>query len=340
MTFDRAPSVVAPPALPTIHLAAQHSPGDLQALVAAGVWQRVRRGAYVEADYLEAQTESASQPGARHVRVRRRALAQVAAVITGHRERGTDVVLSHESAALLWGLPLWRSPERVHLVVRERRSGRAAPDVAGHRVSLGPEDLSSRGGVTVTSLERTVLDLACQRPTVEGLVVADAVLGRGVERARLEEMTHARAAARGVARAREVIALADGLAESPWESFTRLHAIAAGMPRPRLQVPIATRLGTYRADMGWDEWRGLIEFDGQVKYGELADGDPARVVFEEKRRQDAIEEAGWRFRRVTSRDFRDHRALHERMRSLAPAAGRRDMVPRPHLLLPGRSSRS
>lgn len=340
MPSDRATSAVAPPALPTIHLAAQHSPGDVRALVAAGVWQRVRRGAYVDAAYLEPPTEGASRPGARHLGARRRALAHVAAVIAGNRGRGADVVLSHESAALLWGLPLWRSPERVHLLVRERRSVRAAPDVAGHRVSLGPEHLSSRAGVTITSLERTVLDLACQRSTVEGLVVADAALARGVERARLDEMAHARAAARGVTRAREVIALADGLAESPWESFTRLHAIAAGMPRPRLQVPIATRLGTYRADMGWDEWRGLIEFDGQVKYGELADGDPARVVFEEKRRQDAIEEAGWRFRRVTSRDFRDHRALHERMRSLAPAAERRHMVPRPHLLLPGRSSRS
>lgn len=327
-------------AIPTIHLAAQHSPHDVRALVADGVWRRVRRGAYVDADFLEPLADPAGTVPSRHVLARRAALAQVAAVAADHRLRGADVVLSYESAALLWGLPLWRVPDRVHVVASERRSARAAADVAGHRMRLAPGEVTRRAGILVTSLERTVLDLASHRSAAEGLVVADAALRQGVSRAHLEELMTERAATRGIARAREVIALGDGLSESPWESFTRLHVIAAGMPPPQLQVPILTRLGTYRADMGWDEWRGLIEFDGLVKYTELADGDPARVVFEEKRRHDAIEESGWRIRRVTSQDFRDHHALHERIRSLVPAAARRWLVPRPHLLLATRTSRS
>ena len=335
----RRPARRADDLLPHVHLAGQHSPRALRELVAAGRWVRVRRGAYVDADYLTCADADAGAAAA-HAAARRAAIARVAAVVAlAAAEAGAgEVVLSHESAALVWGLPLWRLPERVHLVVRSRRSVRAAPDVVGHLMAVDAAQVRRRGGVLVTSLERTVLDLACHRTAADALVVADAALRRGVPREALTELARARGSGRGIARAREVLALGDGLAESPWESFTRLHAIAAGLPAPRLQLAVRTRLGDFRADMGWDEWRALVEFDGLVKYTALAHGDPGRVVFEEKRRHDAIREVGWQVLRLTSHDFRDVTALHGRLTGLAPAAVRRRLVPRPHLLL--RSARS
>lgn len=73
--------------------------------------------------------------------------------------------------------------------------------------------------------------------------------------------------------------------------------------------------------MGWPETRLGVEFDGRGKYGE--DGaSAARALFEEKRRQDAIEDEGWTVLRITWRDLtspaetttRIHRALHRALR--------------------------
>ena len=328
---SKVPRTTGTERLPEIVLAATVPLAVVRQMVSSGRWRRVRRGAYVDAHYLDA---GASSGGARTPSARREALARIAAVVADARRRGGDVVLSHESAALIWGLPLWRMPAKTHVISPHRRSVRAAGDVAGHVVSPGDRDVVQRGGVLVTGLERTTLDIACERPPADALVVADAALRRGASRDALESLVARRAGRRGVARAREILAMADGGAESPWESYTRLHIAAVGLPAPRLQVTIPTRLGEFRGDLGWDEWRALVEFDGLVKFTDLSRGDPGRVLFEEKRRQDAIQEAGWRVLRVTSADFRDREALHRRLLSLAPPATRAHLTPRPHLLPP------
>jgi len=272
-------------------------------------------------------------PG-RHATARRRALAHISGVVEAARARGGDTpVLSYESAALLWGLRLWRLPEQVHLVSGHNPSSRAAPDIVRHVLTLAAEDVTERAGVRVTTLERTVVDLARGRTVADGLVVADDGLRHGADPAVMAALVAAQPGRRGVRRARTVLDLADGRAESPWETFTRLHVLAAGLPPPELQIAVATRLGEFRADMGWREWRVLIEFDGLVKYTDLAAGDPGRVVFEEKRRHDALVEAGWRILRVTRDDFRDLLGLRRRLVALVPRGVRRSLTPQPHLLL-------
>ena len=111
-----------------------------------------------------------------------------------------------------------------------------------------------------------------------------------------------------------VVEVADGGAESPGESAVRFVLLRYGLPAPQTQVPVRTRLGAFRADMGWEAWRLLVEFDGLVKYRELAGGDPARVLYAEKRRQEAMEEEGWRVLRVTTPDLRDGAGIVERVR--------------------------
>jgi len=95
--------------------------------------------------------------------------------------------------------------------------------------------------------------------------------------------------------------------------------VSHGLPRPELQIRIHARRGWFRADLGWPEWKLLVEFDGFVKYSALAGGDPTRVVFEEKRRQDAIEEQGWGVLRTTAADLKRPATLVRRVcRRLPP----------------------
>ena len=115
----------------------------------------------------------------------------------------------------------------------------------------------------------------------------------------LDELLARRAGRRGSARARAILSLADDGAESPGESAARFVIISDGLPAPSTQVPVETRLGTFWADLGWPEWRLLLEYDGRGKYT----GREAERFMQEKRRHDAVLDAGYRILRVTKEDL-------------------------------------
>ena len=71
---------------------------------------------------------------------------------------GNDAVLSHTSAARLWGI--WRGHEGgTHVVSRRFRHDLA--DVVRHRSRrLEPIDVVQRNGIPVTTVARTIIDLA------------------------------------------------------------------------------------------------------------------------------------------------------------------------------------
>jgi hypothetical protein len=289
--------------VPVLHLDRDVPIDVARSRLARGEWLRVRRGAYVAVRDLDPDE---------FVRRRQLALSLVSAV---SRQSRLDAVVSHASSALVWGLPLYRLPERTHVVQAHRRAGNAAPDVARHLRGASEIDAVERRGVRVTTLARTVLDCAQTLGARGGLVVADAALAGGVTRQECEQMLERLTGARGVRTARAVIEHADEGAESPGESLTRCVLLAAGLPAPQTQVAVATHLGTFWADIGWPEWRLLIEFDGAVKYG----AEVAAVLLDEKRRQGAIEEAGWRMVRVVAADLRDPAALLRRVSRSVPA---------------------
>jgi predicted transcriptional regulator of viral defense system len=69
---------------------------------------------------------------------------------------GASAVLSHRSAASLWGL--MRSTRSTIEVTAARRWSRAG--VAVHRSSLQPDEITVLNGIPVTSVPRTIFDLA------------------------------------------------------------------------------------------------------------------------------------------------------------------------------------
>jgi hypothetical protein len=127
----------------------------------------------------------------------------------------------------------------------------------------------------VTSVARTVVDLARTTPFREGVVVADSALYRGkATKAELVALVNACRHWPGIDRARRVVGFSTDLAESPFESIARVTFDEHGLPPPELQVwvggdesPIA------RVDFLWPQYRTIAEADGALKY---SDPDRAR----------------------------------------------------------------
>ncbi|MCL1869905.1 MAG: hypothetical protein FWF90_05775 [Promicromonosporaceae bacterium] len=299
-------------------LAREREQGELRRLVGSGELRRVRRGGYV--------VGPADGPDAA-------ALAHLAVV---HRQLRAPHVVSHASAALLWGLPLWRVPSVTHVRQASAMSGTRSSDVARH-IGL-PATRVEIDGIPTTTLEQTVLDCLLTMPALDGLVVADAALRRGLRADVVRERLAALTQRNGRARATLVLSLADAGAESAWETWLRYLALHAGLPRPTAQWVARTHLGTFRVDLGWPEHGVLAEFDGQVKYMDGAFGpgyDGRRALVEEKRREDAIAEAfGIRPLRFMATDARHPASSAKRLLARFPPRVRAQARPNPRLPLP------
>lgn len=252
------------------------------------------------------------------------ALARLAGL---HHRLTAAHCFSHESAALLHGLPLWLRSSVSHVYQHSAPSSRRDPRVIRHRPMPSPHDVAVVRGLPATSLSRTVWDCLTSMRPVGGLVVLDAALRAGLDRDQLLSRAVTQAGARGSAKARALIALGDAGSESPGESACRFAVLRDGFPPPQTQVEVATRLGTFWADLGWPGWRVLLEYDGRSKYV----GREAEEFFREKRRQDAIVEAGWRALHVTSEDLRRHGALTRRLVPLIPPDAARSLRRRSEL---------
>lgn len=212
-----------------------------------------------------------------------------------------DAVISHASAAAVYGLPLWGvGLDRVHVTRDRRHGGRVDPRLHVHSAVLTAEDLVVVDGLAMTSAARTVADLARSLAFEAAVVVADAALYRElVTYGELEAAIECSARRPGAAAARRVLAFADARSQSPGESRSRVRMRRMGLPTPQLQMPIETRIGLCHADFGWPEFRATGEFDGMIKYGALLrpGQDAAEAVIEEKIREDAIRDEDWRVTR-------------------------------------------
>ncbi|MFC8598291.1 hypothetical protein, partial [Isoptericola sp. NPDC057191] len=305
-------------------IAREHDPTALRRALGAGAISRVRRGAY-------RTVADGGPPDARTL-----ARDRIGAV---HRQLEADHVFSHESAALLWGVPLWEAPTTTHVLQRSGASSRSARDVARHRGL--PQRWVELEGLPVTDLARTVVDCVTTLHPLEGLVVADWALGHGLDRGEALGLLGARRRRNGTARGRLVLELAEGAVDPPWETWLRYVALRAGLPRPRTQFRVETHAGRFFVDLAWLEHRVLAEFDGRIKYRDGAFGtgyDAEQALFEEKVREDAItERLGVRPLRFVARDARDPDSVTRRLLARFPPDVRRAARVRPRLPLPPRS---
>lgn len=196
---------------------------------------------------------------------------------------GPGAVVSHRSAAVLWGVSGFR-PGAIDITVPPGRSNRNALAQV-HRSAV---DGTRRDGIPITRPARTVQDLS-------GVVGAD-LLEEAVDDVlcrrlcRLDELT-APAGRRGSGALRAVLdawngdALPDGVAEM--RVVRRL--LEVGLPQPERQYEIHHNgLFVARVDLAYPEYRLAIEMDG---FRWHAGRGPFRS---DRLRRNRIEAAGWR----------------------------------------------
>ena len=111
----------------------------------------------------------------------------------------------------------------------------------------------------------------------------------------------------GIGLAREVLTYADAKAESALESVARLLFIDHGLPCPELQRWIRDPAtdAQMRVDMLWREHRVIGEVDGAVKY-RVNSRWSERSLWNEKRRQERLEQLGFRVVRLLWQEIRDN----------------------------------
>lgn len=205
-----------------------------------------------------------------------------------------DSVASHSSAALLHGLPLVHGAKTsdVHLTGPRDSGGKRTRGLMLHTSPTPPRAVLV-GGLPVTSVARTVVDLARTSGFIPGVCAADAALrDRLMTPAELLEEVGLHRGRTGAGTARAVADFADGLSGSPGESISRcLISTWSEIPTPRLQHEFRDARGKFvaRTDFDW-EGRLVGEFDGYTKYtGLLRKGeDPGQVAWREKLREDDL----------------------------------------------------
>jgi hypothetical protein len=245
-------------------------PSALARSVARGELVRIHRGVY-----LSAERWRAADPIARH-RYKMRALADL---------NDGPMVFSHQSAAVIWGLPIIGEPPPAPHVMQPSGSGISHRHGAVLHQSAGI-DVVDRAGFSVTGLQQTVIDLASSLPVTHGMPALDFALSEASPMRLDGEVVRAWVAAnrpfRGVRRVDAALGIATGLGQSALESVSLVRFAESGMPRPRQQVEISTELGSYWVDFYWPEADVVGEADGRAKYQKPED------VWREKRREDAI----------------------------------------------------
>ncbi|HVX42425.1 MAG TPA: DUF559 domain-containing protein [Mycobacteriales bacterium] len=199
-----------------------------------------------------------------------------------------DGVVSHDTAAALWGIDLVNASGREHVTVPKSRRRASRSTLVVHASDLRETDLATVRRIRVTSAPRTLHDLltTCDRLTAVW-AVEQALRQKLIERAELS------ASLRPV-RAREWCALADERSESPLETAVRLVLVDGGLPPPELQIPVQD--GVFRIDLGYREFSVGIEADGKETH------DRPDAIYADRWRANALNQLGWRLLRFTWRD--------------------------------------
>jgi hypothetical protein len=197
-----------------------------------------------------------------------------------------------------------------------------ACDVGGiviHREQLRDDEIRVAHGMPVTTPARTAFDLGRRHRLETAIIRVDSLANAtGLKPEDVERVAENHHGARGMVQLRRVLELMDGGAESPQETRTRLLLIAAGYPNPQTQIRVVDEYGSFvgRVDMGWEDWKVGIEYDGPQHWT-----DPEQHARDIDRLAELAAQ-GWVIIRV-SRDILRHRphVFLSRVRDAVRAAG-------------------
>ncbi|MCW2998102.1 MAG: hypothetical protein JWN65_1651 [Solirubrobacterales bacterium] len=203
------------------------------------------------------------------------------------------------SAALRWGL-LRHGPPQPQVLVRA--TGRRRIDGIDLRVTvdLPPSDVTTREGIPITTVERTVLDLAASALSNRAVESAAAQAERdGWFRRPAQLRVAARARHRkGAARLRTILHVGPRLWRSEEEAAAAVALVSAGLPEPVIAHVVPTDIGGLEVDLSFPDHRLILEVDGRQHELPLQG-------WRDVDRDAALARAGWATVRVAAAQVRE-----------------------------------
>ncbi|HYH54159.1 MAG TPA: hypothetical protein VD761_08510 [Solirubrobacterales bacterium] len=198
---------------------------------------------------------------------------------------------SHGSAAYLWGLYRY-APEKIDVTAPIRRRAKRSFRVHFSSI-LAAEDRTHREEIPVTSVPRTLLDLAIRaRPDQLDRLLERAEELELLDLVAVEALLDRAGGHRGRGRLRRSLALYEpdpSFTRSRFERVFRRHVRAAGLPAPSMNFNVAG----YELDAYWPEYRFAVELDLFETHG-------SRAAFERDRlRQEELKLLGIEMIRIT-----------------------------------------
>ncbi|BDX30346.1 hypothetical protein TUM20985_08930 [Mycobacterium antarcticum] len=198
------------------------------------------------------------------------------------------------SAAALHGAKWIDTTQPAELIHSSRH---ATAGIVLHSDRLADGESCSVGGVVATTPARTAFDMGRRGKLTDAVIRLDALMqATRLEKPAIGLLAERHPGARGIVQLRNAIDLADGGAESPQETRTRLVLTSAGLRPKQTQIEVYDPFGHFvgRIDMGWIDWLVGVEYDGVQHWT-----DPVQ------RRRDIdrlaeLEALGWRIIRVSS----------------------------------------
>lgn len=194
---------------------------------------------------------------------------------------GPEAALSHWSAAALWGIRSYGG-ELIHVTSPRKSKSRGA--IRRHLATLPPDEVTVEDGIPVTSVPRTILDLAA----VASVDVVENALREAEYRwlhdaLSLPDLVARYPGRRGIRKVRTAL---DRLREEPggrrrspleerFVPFLRRH----NLPIPRLNTWLEAGGRRYQVDCLWPGTTQIIELDGWQGHG-------TRSAFREDRTRD------------------------------------------------------
>ncbi len=249
----------------------------LEAQLNCGALQKIWHGIYVQGELGEVSTA---------LRLRALDLAS-----------GTTVAACMGTAAAAYGFDTEGTAD-VHVLNPDGRQFRSAEGLIVHRRTGAP--LTVVAGRSATAPAWTAIEVARSLRRPRALATLDAALRSGTSSR--GEMRHAvlrQSGRRGIVTVRELLDLANPLAESPMESEARLVMIDGGLPPPVLQYQVADLTGqVWRLDFAWPDRRVAAEYDGLDWHS----GPDA--FLRDRRRAAALLDLGWVVVPIVAEDVR------------------------------------
>jgi hypothetical protein len=217
----------------------------------------------------------------------------MAGVLAGGRCGG----LSHTSAAAQWGI----RPSQARVVVVTTARQRSRPGLRFHCSLLPTDEVTVRDGIFVTTVPRTLFDLAGVVPLHQlRRAVNEAEIRRLWDPLSLDDLLERHRRRPGAAAVRAVLATPGAsITRSELEDLFIDFVDRVGLPRPATNVPLQLPGFWIEPDCMWREQRLIVELDGRATHA-------TRSAFESDRARDRrLVAAGWRVVRVTWRQLHD-----------------------------------